>query len=350
MTPFGGWEMPLHYGSQIDEHHEVRNNAGLFDVSHMLVLDLHGPGTRPFLRRLLANDIDKLKEPGQAIYSCMLNTSGGVIDDLVAYFRAEESYRLVLNAGNREQDMHWIRQQAAKFRVSLLPQTEFSMLAIQGPKAELLLCSVLDSKVSESTKALKRFQSLETEDLFISRTGYTGEDGFELILPSSQAEAWWQRLERAGAKPTGLGARDTLRLEAGMHLHGQDLDEHHSPLESGLGWTVAWQPETREFIGKDVLLRQKQRGGLPLFAGVLLLEKGVLRSGMTLLAGQQAIGVITSGGFSPSLNQSIALARVTGDLKGNKCEIEIRGKMKMAKLVKPVFVRNGTPQLKEIDS
>lgn len=348
MTPFAGWDMPLHYGSQVDEHHTVRTGAGLFDVSHMLILDVAGGGSRPFLLRLLANNVDKL-EPGGALYSCMLNHSGGVMDDLVVYRgREADSYRLVLNAGNREKDLRWIRQQAETFPLVLTVRNDLAILAVQGPAAEAVLCSVLETaQLREAIGGLGRFQFVESEALFISRTGYTGEDGFELMLPAQQAGDWWQRLEQAGARPVGLGARDTLRLEAGMHLHGQDLDEEHTPLESGLGWTLAWEPPERDFIGRDALQKQRRDGVTEGLVGLLLLEKGVLRGGMPVFAEGQQVGLITSGGYSPTLLRSIALARIRRGISG-ACQVEIRGQLKTARVVKPVFVRNGKATMEAI--
>ena len=347
MCPFAGWDMPLHYGSQLEEHHAVRQKAGLFDVSHMRVLDVVGPDSRHFLLHMLANHLDKLQTTGAAMYTCLLNRSGGVIDDLIVYLR-EDGYRLILNAGNSDRDITWFREHSTRYRVVLHPRQDLAILALQGPQAEFVLSSAVDANLGFSPGELQRFHSTESHGLFVSRTGYTGEDGFELLVPSDQAGQWWRQLCQLGALPCGLGARDTLRLEAGLHLHGQDLDETHTPLESGLGWTVAMRPAERNFIGRQALEEQAQRGPVSEFSGVLLLEKGVLRNGMSLRQGDTEIGQITSGGFSPTLNCSIALARVNPNLPSRECHLEIRGKLKEATLVPPVFVRNGKSRLEAI--
>jgi len=342
MVDFGGWDMPLHYGSQIDEHHQVRRDAGMFDVSHMTIVDLRGERVQDFLRYLVANNIDKLKIPGGALYTCMLNERGGVIDDLIVYFVEPRWYRLVVNAATRDKDLAWITQQAQSFGVEVRERAELAMIAIQGPQARDKTQRALGDIVRAATALQKPFTFVVVGDLFIARTGYTGEDGYEIMLPAAQAAAVWQKLQAAGVKPAGLGARDTLRLEAGMNLYGSDMDEMTSPLESGLAWTVAFEPASRNFIGRAPLEAQRQQGVAAQFVGLVLLDKGVLRNHQPLLADGEAVGEITSGGFSPTLGKSIALARIcAAAVRGRPCQVEIRGKLLDVKLVKPPFVRNG---------
>ena len=252
---FGGWDMPVNYGSQIEEHHAVRRDAGMFDVSHMCVVDLRGDRVRDYLRRLLANDVAKLTQPGKALYSCMLRDHGGVIDDLIVYYMDDQWYRMVVNAGTRDKDIEWLRQVAAGYGVAVEPRTELAMIAVQGPNARAKAASVIEPAIAKRALEIEPFFGIDAGSLFIARTGYTGEDGFEIMLPAGHAAALWQGLRIAGVAPCGLGARDTLRLEAGMNLYGNDMDETTSPLESGLGWTIAWEPQDRDFIGRGALGR-----------------------------------------------------------------------------------------------
>ena len=349
LVPFGGWDMPLHYGSQIREHHAVRRAAGLFDVSHMRVLDLDGAEAAAFLRRLLANDIARLGQPGRALYSCLLNPEGGVLDDLLAYFRAPGQYRLVVNAATAESDLAWIAAQAAGRDLVLRPRADLALLAAQGPRARALAAAALPEALRAPALALAPFAAVEAGDWMVSRTGYTGEDGFEILLPATQARDLWQALLASGLTPCGLGARDTLRLEAGMNLSGQDMDVHVSPLESGLGWTVAWEPAGRDFIGRAALEAQREAGGLRRFVGLLLTGRGVLRRHQKVWMDGQEVGEVTSGGFSPTLERSIALARVHPDL-GAACAVVIRGQAVPARVVQPPFVRQGTVRVALEDS
>lgn len=339
IVDFGGWDMPLHYGSQLEEHHQVRREAGMFDVSHMTVVDLRGAGVIDFLRNLLANDVDRLKVGGKALYSCMLREDGGVIDDLIVYYMNDGWFRMVVNASTREKDLAWINQQAATFDVEVTEQPDLAMIAVQGPNARELAIPLLPEDLRESASALKPFVAAENGVWFVGRTGYTGEDGFEVMVPKAESEAFWKALAEAGVKPCGLGARDTLRLEAGMNLYGSDMDETISPLEAGLGWTVAWDPQDRDFIGRKALTEQKAAGGLRKFVGLVLQGRGVLRNHQKFSV-DGAEAEVTSGGFSPTLETSIALARVPAGI-GGECEIELRGKPVKARVVKPPFVRNG---------
>jgi len=343
IVDFSGWQMPVHYGSQLEEHHAVRKSAGVFDVSHMNVVDLHGSGGKAFLQHLLANDVGKLKTPGKALYSCMLMDDGGIIDDLIVYFMNESWYRIILNAGTHDKDMKWINSQLHAFQnVSLNERPELAMLAIQGPQAIEKFSSLLSNEAADRVAKLAVFQACEIDDMFIGRTGYTGEDGLEIILPGDDAVDLWQQLMAVDVKPVGLGARDTLRLEAGMALYGLDMDETTSPLVSGLGWTVSWQPEARDFIGRKALQAAKRDGHEQRMVGLLLTGRGVLRSHQQVKFADGGSGEITSGSYSPSLARSIALARVPSDVKtGDSCQVDIRGRLISAIVVKYPFVRHG---------
>ena len=339
MVDFGGWDMPINYGSQIEEHHAVRRDAGVFDVSHMTVVDVTGDDAQGYLQRLLANDVDRLKEEGKALYSGMLREDGGVIDDLIVYKMAGW-YRVVVNCGTREKDLAWMAKQATGFTVEVTERSEFAMIAIQGPKAREKVAAVLGDDQAEVIRTLSTFQGKLVGDWFIARTGYTGEDGLEIILPNDAAQGFWQQLLDAGVAPCGLGARDTLRLEAGMNLYGSDMDESISPLAAGMGWTIAWQPEGRDFIGRQALEAQKAAGDQLKLVGLVLETRGVLRGHQKVVAEDGAEGEITSGTFSPTLGYSIALARVPKST-GDTAKVEIRGKLHAVKVVRPPFVRNG---------
>jgi aminomethyltransferase len=340
IVDFGGWDMPLHYGSQKEEHFAVREGAGVFDVSHMTIVDLAGERVREFLQQLVANDVAKLEDYGKALYTCMLNEQGGVIDDLIIYFVGDTDYRLVVNAATREKDLAWIRKHAVAFDVSVAERAELAMLAVQGPRARELAAPCVAAEHRDAALALKPFNGLFAGDWFVARTGYTGEDGWEMVLPAAEAPAVWDRLLAAGVAPCGLGARDTLRLEAAMNLYGSDMDETVSPLESGLAWTVAWEPAERDFIGRAALEAQRGRTDRRRFVGLLLEDKGVLRNHMKIVVDGVGEGEITSGGFAPSIGRSIALARVpAGDY--DRVQVEVRGKLLNARVVKTPFVRNG---------
>ncbi|MHC1481558.1 glycine cleavage system aminomethyltransferase GcvT [Frateuria aurantia] len=345
MVDFGGWDMPINYGSQLEEHHVVRQSAGMFDVSHMTVVDLRGERVREFLRHLLANNVDKLKSPGKALYSCMLNAEGGVIDDLIVYFLDEQFFRLVVNAATRDKDLEWLQTQARAFGVEVSERPDFAMIAIQGPMARDKVIGLLDAADQTAVGKLGKFvgrqaRSKDGIELFVARTGYTGEDGFEVILPETRAEAFWQALLDAGVAPAGLGARDTLRLEAGMNLYGQDMDETITPWEAGLAWTVSLD-EGRDFIGRPALEAQRARGVPRRLIGLVMNEKGVLRHGQKVLTAA-GDGEILSGTFSPTLQCSIAFARVPAGALGD-IRVDIRGREVPVREVKYPFVRDGKP-------
>jgi aminomethyltransferase len=339
MVDFGGWDMPVNYGSQIEEHHAVRTGAGMFDVSHMRVVDLRGDGARDFLRYVLANNVDKLQVAGKALYSCLLRPDGGVIDDLIVYFLDETFFRLVVNAGTADRDIAWLAGLIAVRapQLALTPRPDLAMIAVQGPQARARVWQVLPGSEA-ATAGLKPFSAATFGTHFIARTGYTGEDGFELVVPATDAEALWKSLVAAGVRPCGLGARDTLRLEAGMNLYGQDMDETVSPLESGLAWTVDLS-SPRDFVGKAALLATPPTRQL---IGLLLLDKGgVLRAHQAVRTAQGG-GEITSGSFGPTLNQSIALARLPAAVGvGDIVKVAVRDKELAARVVKPPFARNG---------
>ena len=338
MVDFGGWDMPVNYGSQIDEHHQVRKDCGMFDVSHMRAVDIHGDGVRAFLRYLLANNVDKLQISGKALYSCMLRTNGGVIDDLIVYFMREDWFRVVVNAGTADKDIAWMLEQAKAHapQLKIISRNDLAMVAVQGPQAHAKVWQALP-QIKAATESLQVFQAADCGDYFVARTGYTGEEGFEIILPASQVASFWDALHQAGVAPIGLGARDTLRLEAGMNLYGQDMDENINPLEAGLAWTVDLKSE-RDFIGKAALLANPPTRKM---VGLVLLDRGILR-GHQQVHCAQGVGEITSGSFSPTLDKSIALARVPQGIQiGDIVQVAIRDKMLDAKVVKYPFARNG---------
>jgi aminomethyltransferase len=342
MVDFGGWDMPVNYGSQIEEHNAVRNNCGMFDVSHMCPVDVVGADCRTFLSRLVANDVAKLKVSGKALYAAMLNEAGGVIDDLIIYFLTDTRFRIVVNAGTAEKDLAWMQAKVAEWKLDVTitqrrdGANNLGIIAVQGPNARTKVWEVLP-QAKAATEGLKAFFAAEVDQYFIASTGYTGEDGYEIMLPAGEAEAMWNKLNAAGVAPCGLGARDTLRLEAGMNLYGQDMDETVSPLDAGLAWTVSLNTE-RDFVGKAALLANGQQKQ---FLGLILLDKGVLRGHQKVMT-QNGDGEITSGSFSPTLQQSIALAHLPlGVQIGDEVEVDIRGKALKAKVTKPVFARNG---------
>ena len=338
MIDFGGWDMPIHYGSQIDEHHQVRRDAGMFDVSHMTVVDIEGKRSREFLAHLLANDIGKLKTAGKALYSCMLNEAGGVIDDLIVYFLREDWFRMVVNAATRAKDLDWLAAQGSAYGIRLSERDDLAMIAVQGPNARQRVHGLLSATGAQAALRLGKFVGAEIDGLFIARTGYTGEDGYEIMVPGDRAVAFWDELLRAGVKPAGLGARDTLRLEAGMNLYGQDMDETVSPLEAGLAWTVVLGPG-RDFIGAKALREQQARGVTRQMIGLVLDEKGVLRHGQQVLSAA-GTGEILSGTFSPTIGKSIAFARVPSTATG-ELRVELRGREVPVRQVRYPFVREG---------
>jgi len=338
IVDFGGWDMPIHYGSQLQEHNVVREDAGMFDVSHMTIVDIAGPEALAYLQKILANDVSKLGFTGKALYTGMLNEEGGVIDDLIVY-KMDGWYRTVVNCGTREKDLAWMNKQIEAFDATLTERPELAMVAVQGPNAIEKVKQVRTEQAALISE-LKVFQGLPVGEWFYARTGYTGEDGLEIIVPAAEVAEFWDALIAAGVAPTGLGARDTLRLEAGMNLYGNDMDDSISPLQAGMGWTIAWEPSDRDFIGRKALEAQKAAGVPSKLVGIVLETRGVMRSHQKVVVEGIGEGEITSGTFSPTLQHSIAMARVPYDT-GSECNIEMRGKLIPARVVKMPFVRNG---------
>ena len=339
MVDFGGWDMPLHYGSQVEEHHEVRRDCGVFDVSHMTVIDIAGLQAKQWLQHLLANDVERLNTPGRALYSAMLNEQGGVVDDMIVYLMPD-GYRLIVNAATRDQDLAWMQAQSRGYDVQLQERPELALLAIQGPQARHKVAELVSQARGQLIQQLKPFEGQSCGEWFIARTGYTGEDGLEIVLPADQAPAFFNDLVGAGISPIGLGARDTLRLEAGMNLYGQDIHLSVSPLCANMAWTIAWEPASRKFVGREAL-EAEMAGGVQLkLVGLVLEERGVLRAHQVVRIANVGEGEITSGSFSPTLSKSIALARVPM-ATADRAEVEIRGKWYPVRVVKPTFVRLG---------
>ncbi|XOV83713.1 MAG: glycine cleavage system aminomethyltransferase GcvT [bacterium] len=335
MVDFAGWMMPVNYGSQIEEHSAVRSDVGMFDVSHMTIIDVKGADALAFLQKLVANDVGRLSTWG-ALYGALLNENGGVLDDLIVY-ALPEGYRCVVNASTRGKVLAWFEQH--KLPAVSFAQQPLVMIAVQGPNAIERLNQSYPGSVPAD---LAPFTAAPFGQWMVGRTGYTGEDGVEVMLPAAEGIRVWQQLRAAGVQPAGLGARDTLRLEAGLNLYGQDLDEQTSPLASNIAWTIAWSPQERDFIGRSAI--EPERGRCPMkLTGLIMKDKGVLRQGqvVTTSAGN---GIITSGTFSPTLGFSIALARLPKAASG-ACEVDIRGKARTAEIVKPPFVRHGKSQL-----
>ena len=340
MVDFAGWDMPINYGSQIEEHNQVRTAAGIFDVSHMTVVDISGKDAEKYLRYLLANDVAKLDEQGRALYSAMLNHDGGVVDDLIVY-RMSFGFRVVVNCATRMKDLTWMAENASGFQIAIEERPKLSILAIHGPESIEATCKVLSAEQAQAVLELKNFRGIELSDYFIARTGYTGEKGVELIIPDSEAPELWDKLLAVGVKPVGLGARDTLRLEAGMNLYGHDMDDSTSPLAANMGNTIVWEPLERDFIGRQAVSEhqtQQAAGKLPKLVGLVLEDRGVLREGQVVET-DAGSGIITSGSYSPTLKHSIALARIPTN--STACKVDIRGTLTDVRIVTANFVRFG---------
>lgn len=339
LTDFAGWELPLHFGSQLQEHRAVRRLAGMFDVSHMVITDIRGPDARRFMKILLCNDVDRIERLGGAQYGCMLNIEGGIIDDVIVYRWADDDFRLVTNAATRGRVGGWLQQQRTGFELDIEVAENVSMLAIQGPLARELAGNCLRDELGQVAGALPAFCAVRGDGWQVARTGYTGEDGYEVIVPDRHIAEFWRSLLAQGVQPCGLAARDTLRLEAGLRLYGTDMDEETTPAEAGLAWTVASQPSDRAFIGRCAI---EQRSTLPRrweFAGLVLEEPGVLRAHQTVDVPGLGVGRITSGGYSPGLNRAIAFARLpVGSARIGLCEVHIRDRIKMARIRSPRFL------------
>jgi len=342
MVDFGGFDMPLHYGSQIDEHHAVRRDAGMFDVSHMRVVDVEGDVARAFLRRALANDVAKLTIPGKALYSCLLREDGGVLDDLIAYLVSPEEVFLIPNAANTAAVVAALAAAAPPGIEIADRHIDFAVLAVQGPaSAEVLDAVGLPSDLDYMSW---RDGTLDGLPVRVCRTGYTGEHGYELVPGWDAAEPVWDAVvheaDRRGGRPAGLGARDTLRTEMGYALHGQDLGPQITPVQARVGWAVGWRKSS--FFGRDVLLTERENGPHRASWGLLALDRGVLRGHLSVVdAAGTKIGETTSGTFSPTLGAGIALAlidTVAGVVEGDEIAVDVRGRKLRVRVVKPPFV------------
>lgn len=347
LVEFGGWDMPVQYSGIIEEHQAVRTKAGLFDVSHMGEFKVEGRDALAFLQYLVPNDVSRLAV-GQALYTQLCRPDGTTIDDLLIYHLAEEQYMLVVNAANIDKDYAWIESHAQKFaNVTLSNQSDTTaLIALQGPLATSILQPLADIKLDEIKYYHFAPGQVSGIRCLISRTGYTGEDGFELYGPSVDAVELWQTLLEAGKPqgllPAGLGARDTLRLEAAYCLYGHELDDETNPLEAGLGWTVKLK-KSSEFIGRGALQQAKEQGLKKRLVGIELLERGVPRSGYAIYDGEQRIGVLTSGSHGPTVQKSIGLGFVdpAHTSAGTRVQIEIRGKRVAAQVVALPFYKRG---------
>jgi aminomethyltransferase len=335
MVNFSNWEMPISYSSLIEEHNAVRNTVGIFDVSHMSVFDFDGDNQVAFFEKIFANDIKKIYKDNKAIYGALLNEEGGILDDLIIY-HANNKFRLVSNCSTREQNRQWFEKHAVEFGVKVMERSDMGILAIQGPDAlnKILKIKEIDNQVN----TLQSFGCMFEGDKLYARTGYTGEDGLELIVPTKDINHLWDQALELGCTPIGLGARDTLRLEAGLNLYGNDMTINNHPYESNMGWTIDMSDESREFIGKDALLSIDQSKSQKI-VGIILQDKGILRSGYEITH-EQGKGVVLSGSYSPTLQSSIGLARVDQGYKENG-KVMIRNKLLNIDFVSPRFLGQG---------
>tara|TARA_B100001758_G_scaffold207012_1_gene187933 strand:+ start:938 stop:1999 length:1062 start_codon:yes stop_codon:yes gene_type:complete len=335
MVNFSNWEMPISYTSLIKEHNAVRNAAGIFDVSHMSVFDFDGGDQVAFFEKIFANDIKKISQDNKAIYGALLNEKGRILDDLIIY-HAKDKFRLVSNCSTREQNRNWYEKHAIDFGVEVIERSDLGILAIQGPDAlnKILEIKGIDARVND----LPSFGCLFDGDKLYARTGYTGEDGLELIVPIKDINLLWEQAIEQGCVPIGLGARDTLRLEAGLNLYGNDMTINNHPYESNLGWTIDMSDENRQFIGKEALLSIDQNKSQKI-TGIILQDKGVLRSGYEIIH-EQGKGVVLSGSYSPTLQSSIGLARVDRGYQKNG-KVIIRNKELNIDFVSPRFLGRG---------
>ena len=335
MVNFSHWEMPISYTSLIEEHHAVRNTAGVFDVSHMSVFDFNGGDQVAFFEKIFANDIKKISNEDKAIYGALLNEEGGILDDLIIY-HANEKFRLVSNCSTREQNRQWYEKHAVEFGVEVVERSDMGILAIQGPDALSKILSI--DGINPQVNNLQSFGCMFDGDKLYARTGYTGEDGLEIIVPSEDINQFWDQALKLGCTPIGLGARDTLRLEAGLNLYGNDMTIENHPYESNLGWTIDMTDKNRQFIGKQALLSIDQSKSQKI-VGIILRDKGVLRSGYEVIH-DEGKGVVLSGSYSPTLQSSIGLARVDQGYKKDG-KVMIRNKMLNIDFVSPRFIERG---------
>lgn len=336
MVEFGEWQMPMHYGSQIQEHLATRRQVGMFDVSHMVVTDIDGRQAYDFLRNLLSNDIAKIK-PNQALYSCLLHHEGGVLDDLIVYQLADNAYRLITNSTTRDKITLWLNKLAQNFQINVQPYPHYALIAVQGPKAIESVCQQMASGLQVKLNALKPFTALQAEDCFIARTGYTGEPGVEILLPAEAGVALWKKFSSAGVSPCGLGARDTLRQEAGLNLYGQEMDEMTNPYEANLGFTVDLSDPSRNFIGKAAVTAMQVQSRL---VGLVGDKSQIMRRHAKVILSDNSEGVVTSGTYSPSLDCAIAFARIPNK-SVSQVEVTVRRASVQAQVVKLPFLRQG---------
>lgn len=342
MGDFGGWEVPLYYTTILEEHAQVRSSAGVFDISHMGEFFVSGKDAAKFLDQILPRKIQEMPE-GKALYMPLLNDSGGILDDIIVYCFHREKYLLIVNASNVNKDFAWLESCKEKlpknFEVRLENKTaDFGLLAVQGPRSG----EVLKKAFRDLELTLKYYTFLQSGDCFIARTGYTGEDGYEIMVPAQKLPELWERLFHAGEgilKPVGFGARDTLRLEAGMLLYGHDMTEERTPLEAGIGWAIDW--DKQGFTGSKVLSEQKQNGAASRLIGFEMLERGIPRQGFEILKNGQTVGEVTSGSFSPTLKKNIGLGYISASLAvpGTELEIKIRETAVRAKVVTLPFYK-----------
>ncbi len=333
---FHGWEIPIHFGSQIQEHNSVRDSAGVFDLSYMTIIDVVGDKAQAWLRTMLTNDVAAL-EVQQSMYSCLCNEDGGILDDLIAYKLSASRFRLVFNVSTRDKVISWLQshlQQGVKLDVL----TDVAMLAVQGPKAETKLARSLGSvNIQMPVGPIQRFYTMEQSDWLISRTGYTGEDGFEIFMPSSQAPSFFEDLLNQDVRACGYAARDSLRLEAGLNYYGKDLDEQHTPAQSGLDRNVDVSDPNRHFIGRDILYDQKATGTAVHQVALVLRAGGNMTTGQQVQRAGTIVGEITSGRFSPTFQESIALARVNRPVIGG-CDVIINDQLFAVEIAELPFI------------
>lgn len=345
MIEFAGWMMPVSYSSIIDEHKTVREHVGLFDVSHMGEVYVYGKDSLAFLNKLVPQDVSKLAI-SKAIYCQLLNKDAGIIDDLIIYKIEDEKYLLIVNASRIDDDLNWMVRNSLGFEVSIDNQSHnYSLLAVQGPKASDLIEKMgLKKEDQPEFFSIKRAELFDV-NLFVSRTGYTGEDGFEILVRNEFSQLLWNRIidagEKFGLKPIGLGARDTLRLEAALHLYGNDMDEETTPIEANLTWSVS-KTKTVDYNGKEVIQEQLGKGGKKKLIGLKMLDRGIARHGYEIFYNNEVVGVVTSGGVSPVLNENIALGYVKNIKEiciGSIVQVKIREKFYKAEVVKRPFVQ-----------
>lgn len=345
MIEFAGWMMPVSYSSIIDEHKTVRENVGLFDVSHMGEVFVQGKDSLDFLNKLVPQDVSKLVDL-KAVYCQLTNKDGGIIDDLIIYKINDEKYMLIVNASRIDEDLNWMVRNSLGYDVSIDNQSHnYSLLAIQGPKASDLMAKMgLKKDVQPEFFSIKRAE-LHNINLFVSRTGYTGEDGFEILVKNEFSELLWDYIikdgQEFGLKPIGLGARDTLRLEAALHLYGNDMDEETTPVEANLNWSIA-KNKTTDYNGKEIIQEQLKNGGRKKLIGLKMIDKGIARHEYPIFYNNEKVGIITSGGVSPILNENIALGyvkNITDICTGTVVQVMIREKLYNAEVVKRPFVQ-----------